>query len=96
MAEHKSAPDDGVVEQLRKYNHHLMVLHLKNNVVEGVPSVAVILYNGVQAWNPLEDLFEKYPPETSSDGSLPSGPLTWCVKWMYIVTAGLAVNSRRF
>ncbi|MCQ2089700.1 MAG: hypothetical protein MJY93_05580 [Fibrobacter sp.] len=40
-----------------------MVQHLKNNVVEGVPSVAVILYNGVQAWNPLEDLLEKYPPE---------------------------------
>lgn len=63
MAEHKSAPDDGVVEQLRKYNHHLMVQHLKNNVVEGVPSVAVILYNGVQAWDPLEELLEKYPPE---------------------------------
>ncbi|MCQ2053850.1 MAG: Rpn family recombination-promoting nuclease/putative transposase [Fibrobacter sp.] len=62
MVEHKSSPDNGVMGQLRKYYHHLMVQRLQRNVVEGIPSIAIILYNGIENWDPLEELLEKYPP----------------------------------
>lgn len=62
LVEHKSSKDKGVMGQLRKYYHHLMVQRLQQNVVEGIPSVAIILYNGAEDWDPLEELLEKYPP----------------------------------
>lgn len=62
LVEHKSSKDKGVVGQLLKYYHHLMVRRLQQNAEEGIPSVAIILYNGTEDWNPLEDLLEKFPP----------------------------------
>lgn len=63
LVEHKSSKDKGVVGQLLKYYHHLMVRRLQQNVEEGISSVAIILYNGVEDWNPLEDFLEKFPPK---------------------------------
>ncbi|WP_159433334.1 Rpn family recombination-promoting nuclease/putative transposase [Fibrobacter sp. UWEL] len=60
LVEHKSYMDDEVLEQLRKYHYHLMVEKLKENAVKGIPSVAIILYNGKDDWNPLEKL-DDYP-----------------------------------
>lgn len=62
LVEHKSARDDGVLEQLRKYHYYLMESKLKANAEKGIPSVAIILYNGKDNWNPLKKL-KAYPRE---------------------------------
>ncbi len=62
LVEHKSARDDDVLEQLRKYHYYLMETKLKANAERGIPSVAIILYNGRDNWNPLEKL-KAYPAE---------------------------------
>lgn len=60
LLEHKSQKDNDVLEQLRKYHYHLMVEKLKVNAGKGIPSIAIILYNGVEKWNPL-DKYDRYP-----------------------------------
>ena len=62
LVEHKSARDDDVLEQLRKYHYYLMESKLKANAEKGIPSVAIILYNGKDNWNPLKKL-KAYPRE---------------------------------
>ncbi|SHL12770.1 Putative transposase, YhgA-like [Fibrobacter sp. UWH5] len=61
LMEHKSWMDDGVVEQLCRYHYHLMVEKMKDNAYKGIPSVAIILYNGKVSWNPIEELLAGYP-----------------------------------
>ena len=63
LVEHKSTRDDGVLEQLRKYNFHLMVQQLKENAYKGLPSIAIIIYNGKENWNPLKNLYANCPKE---------------------------------
>jgi len=63
LVEHKSTRDDKVLEQLRRYNFHLMVQQLKENVYKGIPSIAIIVYNGQENWNPLKTLYAKGPKE---------------------------------
>lgn len=63
LVEHKSTRDDGVLEQLRKYNFHLMVQQLKENAYKGLPSIAIIIYNGKENWNPLKNLYTNCPKE---------------------------------
>lgn len=60
LLEHKSQKDNDVLEQLRKYHYHLMVEKLKDNAGKGIPSIAIILYNGTEKWNPL-DKYDRYP-----------------------------------
>jgi len=60
LLEHKSQKDNNVLEQLRKYHYHLMVEKLRDNAGKGIPSIAIILYNGTEKWNPL-DKFDSYP-----------------------------------
>lgn len=62
LVEHKSSGDDGVIDQLRKYHYYLMEIQLKANAEKGIPSVAIILYNGKDNWNPLKKL-QAYPKE---------------------------------
>ena len=62
LVEHKSSRADDVMDQLRKYHYHLMVEKLKANADNGIPSIAIILYNGKEAWNPLQKL-GNYPKE---------------------------------
>ncbi|MCQ2106168.1 MAG: Rpn family recombination-promoting nuclease/putative transposase [Fibrobacter sp.] len=61
LLEHKSYRDDNVMEQLRKYHYHMMVEKLKNNASKGIPSVAIILYNGNETWNPLDSELKRFP-----------------------------------
>lgn len=61
LVEHKSARDNNVLEQLRRYNFHLMVQKLKDNVFRGIPSIAIILYNGKENWDPLKELYANKP-----------------------------------
>lgn len=62
LVEHKSSSDDGVMDQLRKYHYYLMENQLKANAEKGIPSVAIILYNGKDNWDPLKKL-QAYPKE---------------------------------
>ena len=62
LVEHKSACDEGVMDQLCRYHYYLMENHLKANAKNGIPSVAIILYNGKDDWDPLKKLFV-YPKE---------------------------------
>lgn len=66
LLEHKSWPDDGVVDQLIRYHYHLMVEKLKKNADKGIPSVAIILYNGTESWNPLDETYSDYPKALQS------------------------------
>jgi len=61
LLEHKSAPDDEVMEQLRRYHFYLMVDRMKENAAKGIPSVAIILYNGKEKWNPLGKIIYPQP-----------------------------------
>lgn len=63
LLEHKSYPDDGVMMQLRKYNYHLMFEHMAENADKGIPSIAIILYNGKESWDPLTKEISAYPKE---------------------------------
>lgn len=63
LVEHKSIPDNGVLEQLRRYYNNLMVQKMKDNVRRGIPSIAIILYNGKENWNPLQSTFANWPHE---------------------------------
>lgn len=62
LVEHKSARDDGVMDQLRRYHYYLMENQLKANAEKGIPSIAIILYNGKDDWDPLKKL-QAYPKE---------------------------------
>lgn len=61
LLEHKSYRDDNVMAQLRKYHYHMMVEKLKDNASKGIPSVAIILYNGSEKWNPLSSELNHFP-----------------------------------
>lgn len=63
LLEHKSYPDNSVMTQLRKYNYHLMFEHMAENAGKGIPSIAIILYNGREIWNPLTNEVAAYPKE---------------------------------
>ncbi len=57
IVEHKSYRDDEVFRQLIRYWHGLMVIRHDN-----IPTVAIILYNGREAWRPTEvPMFSDYP-----------------------------------
>ena len=57
IAEHKSYKDSEVLEQLTRYWYSIM-----NKKWMNIPTVAIIVYNGAEKWNPLEKpLFKDYP-----------------------------------
>ena len=55
VLEHKSWKDSHVIEQL--YHYYFEVIRQK--IDASVPTVAIILYNGKEGWNPTE--FKLYP-----------------------------------
>jgi hypothetical protein len=57
IEEHKSYPDSGLIQQLVKYWFQIMVRNQKN-----IPTVAIVLYNGKDAWRvKRETMFPNYP-----------------------------------
>lgn len=57
IAEHKSYRDEEVFRQLIRYWHGLMVIRHDN-----IPTVAIIVYNGKEAWRPTATpMFSDYP-----------------------------------
>ncbi len=63
LMEHKSHKDDDVLNQLDKYRYFLMKRKFESVDYKGMPTVALIIYNGQEKWNPLEELFPNYSPE---------------------------------
>lgn len=58
VLEHKSWKDSGVIEQL--YHYYFEVIRQKLSA--SIPTVAIILYNGTQGWNPINfRLYPEYP-----------------------------------
>ena len=57
IEEHKSYPDSGLIQQLVRYWFQIMVRNQKN-----IPTVAIVLYNGKDAWRvKRETMFPNYP-----------------------------------
>lgn len=61
LLEHKSCRDDKAIEQILRYQHHLMEENRTIGVDKDLPLVAMIVYNGVESWNPLEEMYSIYP-----------------------------------
>lgn len=61
LLEHKSGRDPGVIEQIAGYVNSVMRVQDKNRIYSGIPTMAIIFYNGRENWNPLKSLEEGYP-----------------------------------
>lgn len=61
LLEHKSCRDDKAIEQILRYQHHLMEEYRTIGIDKDIPLVAMIVYNGVESWNPLEEMYSIYP-----------------------------------
>ena len=61
LLEHKSGHDGNVFNQISRYVHSVMKTFDKNRVYKGLPTMAVIFYNGRENWNPLKNLEKGYP-----------------------------------
>lgn len=61
LLEHKSGHDGNVFNQISRYVHSVMKSIDKNRVYKGLPTMAVIFYNGRENWNPLKNLEKGYP-----------------------------------
>lgn len=61
LLEHKSGQDGDVLNQISRYVHSVMKRVGKKRPFEGLPTMAVIFYNGRDNWNPLKDVEDGYP-----------------------------------
>ena len=61
LLEHKSGRDPDVIEQIAGYVNSVMRVQNKNRIYSGIPTMAIIFYNGRENWNPLKSLEEGYP-----------------------------------
>lgn len=61
LLEHKSGRDPNVLDQIARYVNSVMKIYDKNHVFRGIPTMAIIFYNGRENWNPLKSLEDGYP-----------------------------------
>ena len=61
LLEHKSGRDPVIFDQISKYLHSVMKIQDKNRIFSGIPTMAIIFYNGRDNWNPLKILEKSYP-----------------------------------
>ena len=61
LLEHKSGRDPAIFDQISKYIHSVMKIQDKSRVFSGIPTMAIIFYNGRDSWNPLRSLEKAYP-----------------------------------
>ena len=61
LLEHKSGRDGKVLDQISRYVHSVMKLLDKSRAFSGLPTMAVIFYNGRENWNPLKNVENGYP-----------------------------------
>ena len=60
LVEHKSGHDTDTLNQLARYVHSVMKMHAENRAFDGLPTMAIIFYNGQANWNPLNNLMDGY------------------------------------
>lgn len=61
LLEHKSGRDPDVLNQITRYVNSVMKMREGHRIYEGLPTMAIIFYNGKADWNPLRTLNEGYP-----------------------------------
>lgn len=61
LLEHKSGQDGEVLNQISRYVHSVMKRVGKKGLFDGLPTMAVIFYNGHDNWNPLKNIEDGYP-----------------------------------
>lgn len=61
LVEHKSGRDANMFNQLARYMHSVMKRFDEGRLFDGLPTMAMIFYNGRENWNPLELLEKDYP-----------------------------------
>ena len=61
LVEHKSGRDTDIFNQLARYVRSVMKRFDENRLFDGLPTMAMIFYNGREDWNPLEILQKGYP-----------------------------------
>ena len=61
LVEHKSGRDADVFNQLARYVRSVMKRFDEGRLFDGLPTMAMIFYNGRENWNPLEILEKGYP-----------------------------------
>ena len=61
LVEHKSGRDANMFNQLARYMRSVMKRFDEGRLFDGLPTMAMIFYNGRENWNPLELLERDYP-----------------------------------
>lgn len=61
LLEHKSGRDRNTFNQISRYVHSVMKNIDRTRMFEGLPTMAIIFYNGRENWNPLTQLEKDYP-----------------------------------
>ena len=61
FVEHKSGRDADTFNQLARYVRSVMKRFDEGRLFDGLPTMAIIFYNGRENWNPLELLEKDYP-----------------------------------
>ena len=61
LVEHKSGRDADLFNQLARYMRSVMKRFDESRLFDGLPTMAMIFYNGRDNWNPLELLEKDYP-----------------------------------
>ena len=61
LVEHKSGRDADLFNQLARYMRSVMKRFDEGRLFDGLPTMAMIFYNGRENWNPLEILEKGYP-----------------------------------
>ena len=61
LLEHKSGRDRNTFNQISRYVHSVMKNIDEKCMFEGLPTMAIIFYNGRENWNPLTLLEKDYP-----------------------------------
>ena len=56
-----SGRDPAIFDQISKYIHSVMKIQDKSRMFSGIPTMAIIFYNGRDSWNPLRSLEKAYP-----------------------------------
>ncbi len=61
LLEHKSGRDRNTFNQISRYVHSVMKNIDRTRMFEGLPTMAIIFYNGRENWDPLKLLEKDYP-----------------------------------
>ena len=61
LAEHKSGRDSGTLDQIARYVNSVMKIYSEHRAFSGLPTMAIIFYNGRENWNPLGSIEDRYP-----------------------------------